>query len=148
MKPTMKWFIFAIAAMGLIRFVLSISGVPDNVVKYFSMIVIIMAGTLYFAVTCTTHKERLKAAYLLILPYMTIEVLALAYTWATGQQTIFHSADYSLGFPIAWHTVGHLVGGLTWEPLSVFLLMELVWYIYLAGRSLLKPKPKPRPTSA
>ena len=58
---------------------------------------------------------------------MIIEVGALAYTWATGHQTIFHSIDYSLGYSIALHTIGHLVGGFTWEPLFLFLLMEVIW---------------------
>ena len=59
---------------------------------------------------------------------MIIEVLALGYTWLTGQQTIFHAAEYSMGFSIMWHTwLGHLVGGLTWEPLTLFVLMEVIW---------------------
>ncbi len=73
------------------------------------------------------------------MPYMTIEVLALSYTWAAGRATIFHAPEYSLGMSIGLHTFGHLLGGLTWEPLSVFLLMELIWVAYDRGRLLLKP---------
>ena len=119
-----------IAGVGILRFVLTVAGIPDNLVKYCSMTAVIMAGVLYFAVATNTHKERLYASFFLILPYMIVEVLALGYTWASGRPTIFHSADYSLGFPLATHMAGHLVGGLTWEPLFVFLLMELVWGIY------------------
>jgi hypothetical protein len=143
MNKTMKGFIAAIAAMGVIRFVLNISGVPNGVVKYFSMTAVMILGSIYFAISTTTHKERLKAAYFLVLPYMTVEVLALGYTWASGRQTIFHAAEYSMGFSIAQHTIGHLVGGLTWEPLFGFLMMEIIWGIYAGGRSLLKPKPRP-----
>src|SRR5437762_6001736 len=96
----MKRFIIAIAAMGVVRFILSVNGVPNEIVKYFSMTVIMLLGTLYFAITTKTHKERLKAAYLLVMPYMTVEGLALGYTWLTGQQTIFHAAEYSFGTPI------------------------------------------------
>src|SRR5437773_12577960 len=143
MSKTTKAFIVAIAVMGVIRFILDADGVPKDVVKYFSMSAIMMIGSVYFAIATATHKERLKASYLLVMPYMTIEVLALSYTWATGRQTIFHTAEYSMGFGIAAHTIGHLVGGLTWEPLFVFLLMELVWGIYAGGRSLVKPKVTP-----
>ena len=126
----MKAFIAAIFAMGVIRFVLTVSGQPDDFVKYFSMTVIWIAGALYFALATETHKERLRAAYLLTLPYMIIEVSALGYTWASGRQTIFQAKEYSFGgTPIAWHFLGHLVGGLTWEPLSFFLFMEIVWGI-------------------
>jgi len=68
MKPAMKIFIGLIAAIGVIRFVLTVAGVSNSVVKYASMTVIIIAGSLYFGIASSTHKERLKAAYLLILP--------------------------------------------------------------------------------
>src|SRR6478672_6569470 len=116
MSKLMRGFIAAIAAVGFIRFVLSMS-------------VVILAGAIYFAFTTPTHKGRLKDAYLLILPYLVIEVLALGYTWVTGHQTIFHAEEYSLGYGIAAHTLGHLVGGLTWEPLFLFLLMEIIWAV-------------------
>jgi hypothetical protein len=106
-----------------------IAGLPDSIVKYFSMTVVLAAGLVYFALKTDTHKERLKAAYLLVLPYMTIEVAGLGYTWATGRQTIFHAPEYSLGSTIGLHTMGHLIGGLTWEPLMGFVLMELLWLI-------------------
>lgn len=127
-----------IAGVGVLRFILTIAGLPDSVVKYASMTVLILAGTMYFAIATKSHKERLFAAYMLILPYLVIEVAALGYTWATGQQTIFHSKDYSLGFSIAQHTLGHLVGGLSWEPLTLFLFMELLWAVNAGARLLFK----------
>src|SRR5436190_6779613 len=140
MNRTMKFFIIAIAAMGVVRFILNMSGVSNDIVKYFSMTVVMMIGSIYFAIATTTHKERLKAAYLLVMPYMTIEVLALGYTWATGHPTIFHAAEYFMGFSIAVHTIGHLVGVLTWEPLFGFLIMEMIWLIYSRGRSVLQAR--------
>jgi hypothetical protein len=141
MKTSMKIFIAAIAVMGVIRFALTLAGLPNDVVKFASMTVIMMAGTLYFAVVSTTHKERLKAAYLLVLPYMIIEVLALSYIWITGHQTIFHAQEYSFGTGIMAHTIGHFIGGLTWEPLSIFVVMEIVWFVYSGGRRLLHANP-------
>ena len=130
MNTTMKAFIAAIAGMGIVRFALDRAGVPMDVVKYFSMTAIMIIGSVYFAVATATHKERLKDSYLLVMPYMAIEVLALGYTWMTGYQTIFHAKEYSLGSSVAQHTVGHFIGGLTWEPLSVFLVMEIIWFAY------------------
>ncbi len=140
MNKIMKASIVAIAAMGVVRFVLDAGGVPKDIVKYFSMTAVMIACSVYFAIAAETHKERLKAAYLLVMPYMAVEVIALSYTWATGRQTIFHAAEYSLGYSIAVHTLGHLVGGFTWEPLFGFLMMEIIWGIYSGGRSLLKTK--------
>lgn len=115
----------AIFLVGVVRFALTVSGVPNNIVKFVSMSAVMTAGLIYFALNTKTHMERLKAAYLLVLPYMIIEVAALGYTWATGHQTIFHAAEYSLGFSIGWHTLGHLIGGLTWEPFLGFVVMEV-----------------------
>src|SRR5205814_9253217 len=137
MNNIMKAFIAAIAAMGIVRFALDRNGVPIHIVKYFSMTAVMIIGSIYFAVATATHKERLKASYLLVMPYMTIEVLALGYTWASGRQTIFHASEYSMGTSLPVHTIGHFVGGLTWEPLFGFLVMEIIWVIYSRGRALM-----------
>jgi hypothetical protein len=137
MNKTMKVFIAAIVLMGIARFILNTAGLPNAIVKYFSMTAVITAGSIYFAIATPTHKERLKDAYFLIMPYMVIEVIALSYTWASGRPTIFHAPEYSFGgVSLRRHTIGHFVGGLTWEPLSVFLLMELVWLIYTGTRGI------------
>src|SRR5437867_8560334 len=140
MNKTMKVFIVAIAVMGVVRFILDASDRPKDVVKYFSMTAIMIIGSVYFALATATHKDRLKDSFLLVMPYMVIEVIALTYTWATGHQTIFHAAEYSMGTSIAVHTLGHLIGGFTWEPLLIFALIEVVWGVYTGGRSFLKPK--------
>lgn len=129
-RPSMRGFIAAILGIGILRFILTVAGLPNSTVKYFSMLAVVAAGGVFFAIATKTHKDRLFASYFLIIPYMVIEVLALGYTWLSGQQTIFHAPEYSLGFGIATHTLLHLVGGLTWEPLTLFILMEIVWGIY------------------
>ena len=131
----MQGSMVTIAIVGLVRFLLDDAGVPRDVVKYVSMTAVIVACSIYFAIVTETHKERLKAAYLLVMPYMAVEVLALSYTWTTGHYTIFSAAEYSLGYSIGLHTVGHLIGGLTWEPLLVFVMMEIIWVVYVRGRS-------------
>ena len=132
----MKAFVAAVFVMGILRFILTTAGLPNSTVTYFSMSAVIAAGALYFGMTLKTHKDRLKAAWILVFPYMVVEVAALGYTWMTGAQTIFHTEETSLGFPIAQHTIGHLVGGLTWEPLSVFVVMEIVWLIGLVFKKI------------
>jgi hypothetical protein len=127
MKLSIKTFIAAIAIVGVLRFALTVTGVPNSVTRFASMSFIILIGAAYFAINSSTHGERLKLAYLLILPYMIVEVAALLYTWSAGVETIFHAPQYSLNTTIPRHTFGHLLGGLTWEPALVFLFMELVW---------------------
>ena len=141
MKPLLqrrdvRGFIAAIVLMGVLRFVLSLADLPDSAVKYASMTVVILVGAVYFAIVSQTHLERLKEAYLLLLPYMIVEVAALSYTWITGDQTIFQADAYNFGFDIKKHTLGHLVGGFTWEPLSTFVFMEIVWLVRAGIRRL------------
>lgn len=136
-RVSVRWFIALIFVTGIARFVLSIAGLPNSTVKYVSMTAVIAAGAVFFAFVLRTHRERLYAAYLLILPYMIIEVAALSYTWASGRPTIFHTPEYSLGSSIGMHTIGHLVGGLTWEPLFPFLIMEIIGLLYLGATLLI-----------
>src|SRR5215467_11351414 len=140
MSKALKAFIIAIATMGVLRFILTVNGLPNNVVKYFSMTAVMLIGLIYFAFVTTSHKERLKASFLLVMPYMTVEVLALGYTWASGRPTIFHASEYTMGTSIRVHTIGHLIGGLTWEPLMVFVPMEVFWLIFSVARSVFKVK--------
>ncbi len=128
-RPTAKFFAAAIIVMGIVRFALTSARLPDSTVKFFSMTFVICVGTLYFALTTATHKDRLKASYILLIPYMLIEVSVLGYAWATGRPSIFHTKDYSFGTTLPVHTIGHFVGGLTWEPLITFAVMELIWIV-------------------
>ncbi len=135
-----KMFLSAIAAVGAVRFALSVAGLPDEKTRYASMTAIIVAGVAYFALTLPSWRKRLIAAYLLILPYMVVELSALGYEWATGRHTVFHAPQYSFRTPVSIHFLGHFVGGLTWEPLILFLLMEIIRAIYVGFCSLLHPK--------
>ena len=128
-------FAGGILAVGTIRFVLTVSGVNDSVTRWASMTAVIAAGLVYFAWRSETWKQRLRTAYVLIAPYMLVETAALGYTWASGNRTIFHAEPYTLGTSIPTHFWGHIVGGLTWEPWSVFLVMcVLAWVFRKAKR--------------
>ena len=134
-----KLFIAATLFVGAFRFALSVSGQPDSVVKYVSMTVIGVIGTVYCALVCKNWKQRLKSAYLLILPYMTVEVLALGYTLISRKPTIFHAPEYSFGTTPGLHFLGHLVGGVTWEPLGDFVVMQIIAFVAFCGRKVFKP---------
>ena len=136
----MVGFMTAILIVGLVRFGLTVSGAPDGIAKYSSMTVVILAGCLYFGVQNLAWRDLARVSYLLALPYVAVELGAIGYTWATEKATIFHSHQYSFGLSIGLHFWGHLVGGLTWEPLSLFVLMLIVralsrrWTSWNVGR--------------
>jgi hypothetical protein len=135
-RVSIRAFIALILITGVARFIMTLAGLPNSSVNYASMTAVIMAGAVFFGVLLKTHRERLYAAYLLILPYMIVEVSALGYTWASGRATIFHAPEYSLGTSIGMHTIGHLVGGLSWEPLFLFLIMEIIGTLYVGAAML------------
>ena len=115
-----------ILSVGIFRLVLTLSEVPNAITRYASMSAVILIGIVYYGVMRITWRQRIRAAYLLILPYMAIELLALGSAWATGRETIFHAPEYSLNTTVPIHFVGHLIGGLTWEPLLIFVAMQLL----------------------
>jgi hypothetical protein len=133
-KGAIVGFMASIVLVGLVRLGLTVSGTPDEISKYSSMTVVILAGCLYFGAANLSWKELVKVSYLLILPYMAVELGGIGYTWATGKTTIFHVPEYSFEMPVDLHFWGHLVGGLTWEPLSLFIVMLIVRAVFGASR--------------
>ena len=117
-------FVAGILFVGSVRFGLSIYGFGNDVARYASMTVVILAAIVYYSTRVMERPEQIVVSYALIAPYMLVETLALGYTWRTGSETIFHVPPYTLGFDLTLHFWGHIVGGLTWEPLVVFILVS------------------------
>ena len=134
------WFVGAIMLVGGIRFTLTLIGLPNAVTKFASMSAVILVACFYFGWKTRSAKERLIISYLVILPYMLVELIGLGYTWASGRETIFHAPEYALGSSINLHFWGHLVGGLTWEPAFIFLAMLIIRGVYVGATSLAKPR--------
>jgi hypothetical protein len=124
-----------ILGVGSARFILSVAGVEDTLTRYASMTAVIVAGIIWFGSTPLGWKRRLAIAYGLILPYMLIETLGLGYTWISRRETIFHATEYAMGTVLEVHLIGHIVGGLTWEPLGVFAIMTGLAWIFRLARS-------------
>ena len=130
----LRFFVPAIFGVGCVRFALSVSGVDNSLTRYASMTVVIAIAILYFASRPSQRRERLIISYALIAPYMLVETLSLGYTWRTGTATIFHTPPYTFGVELPVHFWGHIVGGITWEPLFVFLLISASSIVRKRGR--------------
>lgn len=128
-------FVLLILGVGAARLILTVAGVGDSLTRLASMTVVILAGIVWFGSLQTTWKQRMLIAYALILPYMLIETAGLGYTWISGQATIFQSPAYSMGTTIEVHFFGHLIGGLTWEPLGVFAILTLLAFVFRLARA-------------
>ena len=130
------WFVGAILLVGAIRLGLTLNGVSNAATKFASMSAVIFIACLYFGSKPQSFKERLVVSYLLILPYMLVEVIGLGYTRASGRPTIFHAPEYSLGSSIDQHFWGHIIGGLTWEPVCLLVVMLIVRGVVVGITSL------------
>lgn len=126
-------FVLLILGVGAARFVLSFAGVGNELVRYASMTAVIVAATVWFGSRPTLWRRRLRISYALVIPYMLVETAGLGYTWLSGRETIFQAPEYALDFAIEWHLLGHVAGGLTWEPFTVFAIMSVLsWAIGIA----------------
>jgi hypothetical protein len=91
---------------------------------------VILIGCVYFAWRTRDWRQRLVTSYALVAPYMLVEAVGIGHSWTTGTETIFHREPYTLGTSIGVPFWGHVVGGLTWEPWALFLLMCLLAWVF------------------
>ena len=117
-----KLFIPLILAVGTIRFALTVADLTYWA-RYASMTTVILIASIFLSSKETTRRERVIISYALIAPYMLVEAVGLGYTWWSGNETIFQLWPYNLGTPVHIHFWGHIIGGLTWEPLLVYGLI-------------------------
>src|SRR5207237_3409741 len=102
-KGAVIGFAAAIIVVGAIRFALSLSRVPDEIVTYASMTVVITVGWIYFAIVCPKWKDRLIAAYVLFVPYTLVVIVTLGYSYVTGNATIFQRHEPEFTLPAGQH---------------------------------------------
>lgn len=127
-------FVLLILGVGTARLLLTLAGVDNESVRFASMTAVILAGIIWFGSRPTSWRSRLWISYALILPYMLIETVGLGLTWISGMPTIFQAPEYSMNATIRVHFIGHLVGGLTWEPLGVFVILTLLAWVFRLAR--------------
>ena len=131
-KPTSQYlgfekvFLGLIAAVGLARLGLSLSGVPDAAVRWLSMNVVLWGGTLYYGAAVHTsgfgsYKQLLPLTFFQTLLFHLIAVTGILLTIA-GVPNIYAAPEFS--GPAAqnqWlHALAHLTIGL--------LAATLIWW--------------------
>ncbi|HEV8130533.1 MAG TPA: hypothetical protein VGQ81_04735 [Acidobacteriota bacterium] len=128
-----KWWVIAIILVGTIRILLTTMGFPNELVKFASMTVIMAIGSVYLAVWSAWHdwnyRDLFVFSYFITVPYMAVEVVGLSLAGLSGQMNIFHTREYSFGAPLWLHLTGHIIGGLTWEPWTIWLICCVVFWL-------------------
>jgi hypothetical protein len=131
-------FLILIVAVWLVRLALSLAGMPNATVKFVSVTVVLLLGTLYYGVAVHTrgfgsYKQLLPLVITQVLIVQVIAVVAILLAIA-GFQNIYAAPEYSGPLagenPNQWlHALAHLTIGvvapvlLGWGVGSLVLLV-------------------------
>lgn len=123
-----------IAAMGLLRLSLSLAGLPNSTVKWFSVNAVVWIGVVYYAVRIRQtrfggFKDLLVVCALENLVEQAVVVLGILISILTGATNIFSTPEYSFGANAWVHLGAHLTIG----PVAGTLLPWIGGSIVLAA---------------
>ena len=129
-----KVWLALIAAVGLARLVLSLAGLPDRTVAWFSMNVVVWAGALYFGAAVHTkgfgsYKQLLPLMIFAMLTEQSVAVLGILLSIA-GLPNVFTAPEFSFGVQSQWiHLLSHLTIGIVVPPFLLWAVSSLVLLI-------------------
>jgi hypothetical protein len=129
-----KVFLILLALVGLARLGLSLAGLPNSTVVWFSMNVVAWAGTFYYGVAVHTkgfgsYKQVLALVFLQMVLFQGIASLGILLA-IFGFPNIFAAPEYSFAGYSQWiHLLAHLTVGvlvaslISWAVASLVLLV-------------------------
>jgi len=129
-----KWWLVALAAVGLLRLGLSLAGLPNGTVALFSMTVVGWTAGLYYGVAVHTkgfgsYKQLVPLLLFQIVLVQSIAVVGILLAIA-GLPNIYAAPEYSFQATSQWvHALAHLTVGigasvlLGWGFASLVLLI-------------------------
>ncbi len=133
----------AVAAVGLLRLVLSIAGLPDSVVKFASMTAVGFAAMAYYGVTVRrrgfgTYRHLLPLVFNQGLIANAIAVLGIGLA-VMGMPNIYDVPEFRGPFATAQttplqHALAHLLLGTTMGALVGWLFSSIVMAIFGRAR--------------
>ena len=128
-EQVMLWLI---GAVGLARLVLSLAGLSNDVVKWFSVTVVVLAGIFYCGVRVPSagfggYKHLLPLLYLQSVLAAAIVILGIVLA-RFGLHNIFAANEYGGDVRARYHILGHLVVMIV-APLVFWGLAALVMWI-------------------
>jgi hypothetical protein len=124
-------FLVLIGAMGVIRLALTLGGLPNTTVKWFSINAVLWIGVLYYAVRVHTtrfgaYKQLLVIYALLNLVEQAVVIVGIVMAIVTGTTNIFSTPEYSFGANPWVHLGAHLTIGLAAGTLMPWLIGSAV----------------------
>ena len=129
-----KVFLILIAAIGILRLLLSIGGVPNQTARWFSMTAVSWIGLLYHSVRIQAtvfggYKQLLVICVLQNAVAQTIAIFAIVLAILTGVGNIYSAPEYAFGGDTPWlHAGAHVVIGMPVGSLVLWLIGSLVMF--------------------
>jgi hypothetical protein len=129
-----KLVLAAIVVVGLLRLGLSLAGLPDSTVMWFSITVVGLVGTLWYGVAVHTqgfgsYKQLLPLVFLQMVLTQSVAVFAILLAIA-GFQNIFAAPEYSFGAQSQWvHIFAHLSIGILVPTLIGWAIASVVLFV-------------------
>jgi hypothetical protein len=129
-----KVVLILLAAVGVTRLLLSLAGVPNATVLWFSMNIVAWAGTVYYGIAVFkrgfgSYRQLLPLVFFQMVVFQVIACLGILLAIA-GFSNIFAAPEYSFGGQSQWvHLFAHVTVGivvptlLTWGVASLVLLI-------------------------
>jgi hypothetical protein len=141
-----KFFLAAIAAVGILRLVLSLAGVSDSAVRWLSMTALGLVGVFYYGVTVHTkgfgsYRQLLPVVALQAIVTHSIVIVGILISAATGRANIFTAPEYGGGASVTVHVLAHLVAGMVVGPLIGWAIGSLVLFVTKKVSGPAKPAP-------
>jgi hypothetical protein len=127
-----KWWLVALAVMGVLRIALSLAGLPDSTVKWFSTNVIGWSASVYYGIAGYQrgflYKQLLPLSFFHVVLFHTLAVAGILLTIA-GFPNIYATPEFS-PFPNQWVHIGaHLTLGMVAASLIGWGFASLVMLI-------------------
>lgn len=131
-----KGFLILILVVGLARLTLSLLGQPDSTVKFFSITVVYLLGTIYYSITVHTsgfgsYKQLLPVLALLAILGNCIVIGGIILAIETNKDNIFAAPEFSPKHADGknWgHVGGHVVAMIV-LPLILWAIGSLIIFI-------------------
>jgi hypothetical protein len=123
-----------ILVVGLARLVLSLAGVSNDVVKFFSMTVIGIAGVFYYGIRVPTtgfggYKHLLPLLFIQNVLANAIAIVGILIARFSQHPNVFTAPEFGGATRARWHILGHVGIGMILAPLVLWLVAALVMWV-------------------
>jgi hypothetical protein len=137
-----------IVVVGLARLLLSLAGVSNDVVKFFSMTVVAIAGVFYYGIRVPTTGF---GSYRHLLPLLVIQSVAANLIAIAGilisrfshRPNVFTAPEFGGAARTRWHILGHVGIGMIVAPLVLWAVAAIVMWVTkrVSGKGQVQPAP-------